>query len=131
MEKEDVEVVVVSLDDYSWKVLIENKFYAFPRGTRKVGKYFAFYRKGEISHYAEVEKSEEVDKQEVGIGYWLHCMPDAEPPFQRVTFSKINKLKVPIKKDAGGGHGTHVQGRRYTTLKKLLKAKTISDLKGD
>jgi hypothetical protein len=55
-------------------------------------------------------------------------LPDAEPPFEMVKFKKLIKLKKPIvKEDNSRGKG-HVQGRIYTTYKKLMKAKTISDL---
>ena len=124
---DEKDVVVVSISDYSWKILSEKKFYAFPMGSRKIGKYFAFYKNGAISYYGEVVKSEEGGKNEVGIGYWLYCMPDAEPPFQLVEFDKIIKLRSPVKKE--GIRGGHIQGTRYTTLQKLLKAKTISDLR--
>lgn len=123
---EDRDVVVVSMGEYSWNILIKEKFYAFPLRSRKVGKYFAFYRKGVIAHYAEVESSEQGDKEKVGIGYWLHCMPDAEPPYQIVRFNKILKLKKEIKKESS--KGGHIQGTRYTTLKKLLNARIISEL---
>lgn len=127
MDKKEVEVVVVSIDNYSYNCLIKNKFYAFPKGSRKAGKYFAFYKNGEISYYAEVKKLEEVGKSEIGA-YWIYCFPDAEPPYQKVIFSKIIKLKQPIKKDNAGRGKGHIQGRIYTTLRKLLNAKTISDL---
>lgn len=123
---EERDVVIISMSDYSWNALTKNKFYAFPKGTRKVGKYFAFYRKGRISHYAKVKSTKEGGKKDVGIGYWLYCMPDAEPPYQIVKFDRIIKLRSQIKKE--GLRGGHIQGTRYTTLKKLLNAKTISDL---
>jgi hypothetical protein len=130
--KNDEKVIVVSIDNYSWKVLIERKFYAFPKGSRKIGKYFAFYKKYPISaitHYGEVSKTEEGGKQEVGIGYWLNCLPDAEPPFQIVRFKKIKKLHFPVRKDNNLGRGKgHIQGRIYTTLSKLLKARKIPEL---
>ena len=127
MEENKIEVVVVSMSNYSWKILMDKKFYAFPKGSRKVGEYFAFYKDGKISHYAKVKTAKEVDKKELGVGYWLYCMPDAEPPFQLVEFDKIIKLRSPVKKE--GIRGGHIQGTRYTTLQKLLKAKTISDLR--
>ena len=37
MEDKKYEVVVVSLGDYSLDILMKKKFYAFPRGSRKVG----------------------------------------------------------------------------------------------
>src|SRR3989344_1778887 len=114
---DEKDVVVVSISDYSWKILSEKKFYAFPMGSRKIGKYFAFYKNGAISYYGEVVKSEEGGKNEVGIGYWLYCMPDAEPPYQIVRFDKIKKLKIPIKRnDEGRGGRGHIQGCIYTTL---------------
>lgn len=122
------EVIVVSISDYSWNILKKDKFYAFPRGSRKDGKYFAFYRKGEIAYYGEVKEIVEGGKKDVGYGYWLYCMPDAEPPFKIVKFKRIIKLKNPIT-IGESGRGKHIQGKVYTTLKKLLKAKTISDLK--
>ena len=128
MEKDNKNVVVVSVDNYSFKVLLKKKFYAFPKGSRKIGEYFAFYKDKEIIYYGKVKKAKEVEKSELGVGYWLYCFPDSEPPFQRVTFDKIIKLKNPIKKDNMGKGRGHVQGRIYTTLKKLLKAKTVSDL---
>lgn len=128
MEKEEREVVVVSIDNYSLDVLMKKKFYAFPMGSRKIGRYFAFYKDGQISYYAEVKKAEEGGKSEVGVGYWLYCLADADPPFQIVRFDKIKKLRSPVKKDNLGRGKGHVQGRIYTTFKKLLKAKTISDL---
>ena len=33
MNKEDIEVVVVSMGDYSWKILTEKKFYAYEKGS--------------------------------------------------------------------------------------------------
>src|SRR3989344_9419268 len=126
MEKSEVEVVVVSIGDYSWKDLLGKKLYAFPKG--KVGKYFAFYKNGEISYYAKVKSSKEGGKEDVGIEYWFYCMPDADPPYQIVLFDKIQKLKYPIKKDDFRRGRGHIQGRRYTTLKKLLTAKKISEL---
>lgn len=128
MDKEETDVVVVSIDKYSFDILMDKKFYAFPNGSRKVKEYFAFYRNGEITHYGKVKTDEEVDKSELGVSYWLYCFPDAEPPFRRVTFQKLIKLKNPIKKDNLGRGKGHVQGRIYTTYKKLMKAKTISDL---
>jgi hypothetical protein len=128
MKNEEADVIVVAISNYSWDILNKKKFYAFPKGSRKVRKYFAFYRNGEISHYAEVKSIEDGNKQDVGIGYWLYCMPDADPPFQIVRFEKIKKLRTPIKKDTFGKRN-HIQGRVYTTIKSLLKAKTISDLK--
>ncbi|MBU2523140.1 MAG: hypothetical protein KKE23_02525 [Nanoarchaeota archaeon] len=122
------EVVVVSISDYSWNILKKEKFYAFPMGSRKDGKYFAFYRKGEISHYAEVKEIVEGGKEDIGYGYWLYCMPDAEPPFKIVKFKRIIKLKNPITREESK-RGGHVQGKVYTTLKRFLRAKTISDLK--
>jgi hypothetical protein len=127
----DKEVVVVSIEDYSWDVLLKNGMYAFPKGTRKVGDYFAFYKKAPVSaitHYAKVLSFKEGDKNEVGIGYWVKCFPDADPPYVIVNFEKVKKLKNPIKKNVSGRGKGHVQGRIYTTLTKLLKAKTISEL---
>lgn len=122
------DVVVVAIDNYSWEILMKKKFFAFPKGSRKIVKYFAFYKNGEIAYYGEVKKSEEGSKRDVGFGYWLYCMPDADPPFQIVRFNEITKLKKPIvKNNLGRGKG-HIQGRVYTTFKKLLKAKTIADL---
>jgi hypothetical protein len=129
MKKDDVEVVVVSIDDYSLDVLKKKKFYAFPRGSRQIGKYFAFYKNRKIEFYGEVSESFEGDKNEVGIGYWLNCLPDAEPPFQIVKFKEFIKLEKPIVKDDNSRGRGHVQGRVYTTLKKLLNAKIISDLR--
>jgi len=126
-EEKEVEVVVVAIDNLSLKYLNEKKFYAFPKGSRKIGKYFAFYKSGEIFAYAEVKKLKEVGKSELG-SYWIYCFPDAEPPFQKVTFDKIIKLKVPIKKDNLGRGKGHIQGRIYTTFRQLLAAKTIADL---
>lgn len=124
----EVEVVVVSIDDYSLNILKNRKFYAFPRGSRKVGKYFAFYKNGKIDFYGEVSSSDDGDKSDVGIDYWLRCLPDANPPFKIVRFNKFIKLKNPILKDNVGRGKGHIQGRIYTTLKKLLKAKKVSDL---
>lgn len=126
--KDTTEVVIVSIDNYSWEKLMKDKFYAFPKGSRKVGEYFAFYKDGKISYYAKVKESLEGDKEDVGVGYWLYCMPDAEPPFQIVKFQWVRKLKNEIKKEEKG-RGKHIQGRVYTTLKKLLNAKSISDLR--
>ena len=133
MGEEKVEVVVVAIDNLSWDILLKKKFYAFPKSSRKVGKYFAFYRHFPISaitHYAKVSKAEEGETEDVGTTYWLHCFPDAEPPFQIVRFEKLIKLRSPVKKDSihRGGKG-HIQGRVYTTLNKLLKAKTISEFR--
>lgn len=131
MKKEEQNVVIVAIDNYSWKVLMDKGFYAFPIRTRKVGEYFAFYQKEPISavtHYGKVIKAEEGGKTDVGIGYWLNCFPDAEPPFQIVRFDRIIKLKSPIKKDSIGRGGVHIQGRVYTSFKKLMKAKKISQL---
>ncbi len=125
--EENKEVVVVSIDNYSFDILLKKKFYAFPKGSRKIGEYFAFYKGGAITHYGKVKSSKEVGKSEIGFGYWLYCFPDAEPPFQMVTFNKIMKLKFPIKKTSLG-RGKGIQGRIYTTLNKLLNAKDISDL---
>ena len=127
MDKNESDVVVVAIEKYSWETLIKKKFFAFPKGSRRVCKYFAFYRKGEIANYAEVKGVTEGEKKDVGIGYWLYCFPDAEPPFEIVKFKTMKKLEPPIKKDGVRGRG-HVQGRIYTTLKKLLKAKKVSDL---
>ena len=128
MEKEEKNVVVVSIDNYSFNILMKEKFYAFPKGSRKIKEYFAFYKNGEIIYYGKVKESEEVNKSELGVSYWLYCFPDSEPPFNRVTFDKLTKLKTPIKKDNIGRGKGHIQGRIYTTLKKLMKAKTIADL---
>jgi hypothetical protein len=128
MVEKDVEVVVVSIDDYSLNVLKTEGFYAFPKGSRKIGKYFAFYKNRQIEFYGEVSEAKEVSKQEVGISYWLRCLPDAEPPFEMVKFKKLVKLKKPIVKEENSRGKGHVQGRIYTTYKKLMKAKTISDL---
>lgn len=126
MEKD---VIVVSIGNYSWNALLKKKFYAFPKNSRKIGKYFAFYRNGEIRYYSKVKSFNEGSKSDIGIGYWLYCMPDAEPPFQIVKFDKIEKLKKPIKKDIGAGRGKgHVQGKLYTTFTKLLNAKKVSEL---
>jgi len=125
------DVVVVSIDNYSWNILINKKYFAFPKGTRKIGEYFAFYKKEPISavtHYAKVLQSQEGDKKDVGIGYWLNCFPDSQPPYVIVRFDKIKKLKQPVRKDNLGRGKGHVQGRIYTSLNKLLKAKTISQL---
>ena len=123
----EVEVVVVAIDNLSLKALNEKKFYAFPKGSRKIGKYFAFYKAGEIFAYAEVKKVQEVGKSELG-SYWIYCFPDAEPPYQKVSFDKIIKLKNPIKKDNMGRGKGSIQGRIYTTFKQLLAAKKVSDL---
>ncbi len=128
MQEKEIEVVVVSMSEYSWKVLMEKKFYAFPKGSRKIGKYFAFYKDREISYYGEVKSSEDGGKSDVGIGYWLYCLPDADPPFQIVRFDKIKRLKKPIKKNIDGKGKGHIQGARYTTFKKFMKAKMITDL---
>jgi hypothetical protein len=109
-------------------VLIKKKFYAFPRKLAREVKYFAFYNGGTISYYAEVRKMGECGKQDVGVGYWLRCLPDAEPPFQIARFCKIKKLRNPIKKENEVGRG-HIQGRLYTTMKILLNARKISDLR--
>jgi hypothetical protein len=63
-----IEVVIVSIDNYSLEKLIKEKFYAFPKGSRKVGEYFAFYKEGKISYYAKVKESLEGDKKDVGVG---------------------------------------------------------------
>lgn len=128
MEQEEKNVVVVSIDKYSFDILMKKKFYAFPKGSRRIGEYFAFYKNGEITHYGKVESEKDVDKSELGIGYWLYCFPDAEPPFKKIIFNSLIKLKTPIKKDNIGRGKGHIQGRIYTTLKKLIKAKTIADL---
>jgi len=127
MENQE-EVIVVPISDYSWDILKKKKFYAFPKGSRKEGKYFAFYRKGEITHYGEVNGVADAGKDDIGYGYWLYCMPDSEPPFRMIKFKKLIKLKNSIKKGELR-RGGHIQGKVYTTLKKFLKAKLISDLK--
>jgi len=128
MERNKYEIVVVSLGDYSFDTLMKKKLYAFPKGSRKVGKYFAFYKNKSISYYAKVKESSEGDKNDVGIGYWLNCLPDAEPPYQIVKFDKIIKLKTPILKEESQRGKGHILGARYTDLKRLLSAKKISDL---
>lgn len=128
MEDKKYEVVVVSLGDYSLDILMKKKFYAFPRGSRKVGDYFAFYKNKKIASYAKVKESFQGDKSDVGIGYWLHCLPDADPPYEIVRFEKIIDLKKPILKDETGRGKGQIRGVRYTTLKKLLGAKKISEL---
>ena len=47
---------------------------------------------------------------------------------QKELIDKIKKLKQPVRKDNLGRGKGHVQGRIYTSLNKLLKAKTISQL---
>jgi hypothetical protein len=124
--EDEKNVVVVSIGNYSFNILSKEKFYAFPKGSRKVGEYFAFYKNGKIEYYAKVSLSKEGGKEEVGAGYWIYCMPDAEPPYQIIKFNKLIKLKNPIVKNTG--RGGYIQGTRYTSIKKLLKAKTIKDL---
>ena len=124
--EDEKNLVVVSIGSYSFNTLLKEKFYAFPKGSRKVREYFAFYKNGKIEYYSKVSSSEEGGKNEVGTGYWLYCMPDAEPPYQIIKFNKLIKLKNPIMKNIG--RGGHIQGTRYTQIKKLLKAKTIKDL---
>jgi hypothetical protein len=124
---EEKEVVVVAISEFSWNILIEKNFYAFPKGKRKIGKYYAFYKDGKITNYAKVKSIKEGGKNEVSMNYWLYCMPEAEPPYQIVTFERIIKLNNEILRNKI--RGGHVQGARYTTLNKLLKAKQISDLR--
>lgn len=128
MNKEEKNVVVVSIDKYSFDILMNKKFYAFPKNSRRIEKYFAFYKDGEINYYGIVKSEKEVNKLELGIGYWLYCFPDSEPPFKMVTFDKLIKFKNPIKRDVHKKGKGYIQGRIYTTYKKLMKAKTISDL---
>jgi len=125
------DVTVVSIDKYSWSILQKRGFYAFPNNSREAKKYFAFYLGKPISaitHYAEAKSINEGGKIDVGIDYWLQELPDKEPPYIIVKFDKLIKLKTPIKKDNLGRGRGHVQGRIYTSLKKLLKSKTISQL---
>lgn len=124
-------VTIVALDNYSWKLLLQNKFYAFPKGSRKIGSYFAFYQGRPISaitHYAKVDSLEEGGREDVGIRYWLNCMPNATPPFQIVRFKEIKKIRSPITKDDSFGQSHHIQGKAYTDLKELLSAKNIPDI---
>jgi hypothetical protein len=130
LKDEDNDVIVVSIDEYSLSRLINDLFYSFPKGTRKVKKFFAFYESGKITYYAQVDTVKEVGKSELDLEYWAYCFPDKEPPYQMVTFKKINKLEFPINinKNLPRGKG-HIQGRIYTSIKKLKSAKFISDLK--
>jgi hypothetical protein len=126
VDSKESSVTVVALDAYSWKELLQNKFYAFPMKSRKISDYFAFYQSKPISaitHYARVQSCEEGNKEDVGILYWLKCMPNAEPPFQIVKFNEIKKLRSSIVKD-----NYSIQGKAYTTLGKLFSARNISDI---
>jgi hypothetical protein len=120
------DVLVVSIGDYSFKVLLEEKFYAFPKGSRRIVKYIAFYKNGKVEYYGEVDKLVEGNKKDIGLDYWIYCMPDHEPPFEIVKFKKIIKLKNELTKD--NFRGGHIQGKKYTTIKKLLNSSKISEL---
>lgn len=131
MEDEN-NVTVVSMDKYSLNILLDKGFYAFPKGSRKVNEYFAFYHSGEINYYGKVTEALEVMEEEfekiLGKEYWLLSFPDANPPFKIVKFNKIEKLKAPvIKENLGRGKG-QIQGRVYTSFKRLINSKTILDL---
>jgi hypothetical protein len=129
MKEDSKEVVVVALDKYSWEVLIKEKFYIFPKNTRKVGTYFAFYKGKPVSaitHYSKTESHNEIKIKEIPSKYWLMNLSSHSPPYTIVRFKQIKKLRSPIKKSEGRGRG--VQGRIYTTLKKLMKSKLISEL---
>lgn len=122
-------VIVVSLDDYSWKILLKEKFYIFPKNSRRVEEYFAFY-KGKplsaITHYAKVSFHKEINVNDIPSGYWLRNLADHSPPYILVKFVKINKLRRYVKKEAGRGHG--IQGRIYTSFEKLKNSTLISEL---
>jgi len=129
MEDKIKEVVVVALDKYSWEVLMKEKFYIFPENTRKVGTYFAFYKGKPISaitHYAKTESQGEIKIKEIPSKYWLMNLSSHSPPYTIVKFKEIKKLRSSIKKPEGRGKG--IQGRIYTTLKKLMSSKLISEL---
>jgi len=127
MDNNEKNVIVVSIDKYSFDILLKKKFYGFPNGSRQIKEYFAFYRNGEITHYSKVKDVKDVSITELGVNYWLYCFPDSEPPFKKVIFDKLIKLKTPIKKD-GSGRGKAIQGRVYTTFNNLMSAKLITDL---
>lgn len=122
-------VVVVALDDYSWKILLKDKFYIFPKSSRRVEEYFAFY-KGKplsaITHYAKVAFYKEIEVKDIPSRYWLRNLANYSSPYILVSFSKINKLRRYIKKEDGRGKG--IQGRIYTSLEKLKNSKFISNL---
>lgn len=123
------DTIVVSLDEYSFKTLKEKKFYAFPKKSRKIKKYFAFYNGKPISaitHYAKVADVEEGNRFIVDSKYWLMNLAKSEPPYIKVKFKEIKKFKSPIKADKKRGT---IQGRIYTNLEKLKKSNKISELK--
>jgi hypothetical protein len=123
----DYDTTVVSLDKYSWEYLKKNKIYIFPQNSRKINKYFAFYE-GEpvsaITSYAEVKESRLVEKKDIDTKYWMMALGSKSPPYELVKFDSVKKFENPIKKDGKRG----IQGRVYTSLKKLLSSNKISEI---
>ena len=67
---ENKDTLIVSVDDFSMKFLIDKNFYAMPRKINPKTKYLAFYQKMPISaitHYGIIDVAKEGNLKDVGL----------------------------------------------------------------
>lgn len=117
-EKKMIDTIIIAAkEDGFYRVFLgENSWYPVRLGGEKlpVLKWIAVYQTSPISaitHYAKIQKIE---------------------PFQdtwryKITFEEPAELGAPI--TLGSSGLLSMQGQRYTTIHRLLRAKTIDDLK--
>jgi len=125
---EKMNTTIVSLDDYSFNYLMENMEYAFPGTTknRRIMEYMAFYRTKPVSaitHYGKVEEVIE-DAEVDGTYRLLNFGFNARGEATKVLFKNISELESPVK----AVKGKAIQGKYYTKLEYVKKAKTIPEL---
>jgi len=121
-------VMVASLNDYSFSTAKEEGYYSYPVSYNyDVKDYLAFYRTApemSVTHLARIEKTTSEELEPSGK-YKLYNFGDDvgdEPVILKIK--KLRKLENEI--PSAGGKG--IQGIKYTSLKKLDEASTVPDL---
>jgi hypothetical protein len=104
------EVMIIPINAESFERVIKTKTYSHPiRYFRRGGKFVAFYRSQPVSAITHFAKVDEILTEKQDKKYLLE---------------KVIKLENPVIR----GDYSPLQGTKNTTLKNLLKSKTLKEL---
>ena len=137
MIPKDESVIIVG-GHFGENIALNFKFYAC-QSNRKFhpSKYLAFYHQRRIKYLFEiVSQKDSVDIQKEptinNTDYFNKIEPNYSPQFRMLfqlkLFHTFSTAIVNDKTDKNGNPTAFIQGQTYTTLNKIMKAKTTSDL---
>jgi hypothetical protein len=125
----DIDMMVVAVSEYSFRKALEDHYYAFPSEYRRDmnKKYIAFYRPTPIkaiTHYSRIEEVKISDTDNFSVKDRL-LMFGHRADKKIIVFVLEPLIELDAQIDA---KGRSIQGCKYSSLKRLLNAKTLNDI---